>query len=254
MKRLLCLAILLSVGGAAAARDLTEIIDSGTLRVGTTGDYKPFSSREGNSFAGFDIDMAEAIAGALGVELEFIETSWPTLMDDLKADKYDIGMGGISRTVVRQIQARFSQPYVTYGKTPLVRAEDVDRFGSLADIDQAGVRIGVNPGGTNEAFVTQNIRNAEVVVMESNLAIPPAVAAGEVDVMITDSPEAIFYSRENEALAAPLADAPFTQSQLGYLMAADAERLQDTVDFILHDMALKGELEALQAEHGLIAR
>lgn len=256
MKRLACWGLALSIAlpaTTATARDLAEIVQSGTLRVGTTGDYKPFSSTSGNSFAGFDIDMAEAMANAMGVEVEFVQTSWPTLMQDLEADRFDIGMTGISRTIPRQLQARFSQPYVTYGKTPLVRAADAARFTSLADIDQPDVKIGVNPGGTNHAFVTENIKQAEVIVFESNLAIPPAVAEGTVDVMVTDSPEAIFYSRENPALAAPLAATPFTRSQLGYLMEPDAERLQDTVNFILHDLELRGELAEMQQEHGLVA-
>lgn len=254
MKRLICLALGLLLTTGASARDLDEIIESGTLRVGTTGDYKPFSYRDGDDYEGFDIDMAERIATALGVELELVETSWPTLMEDLAADRYDIGMSGISRTVVRQLDARFSQPYLTYGKTPLVHVDQSDRFASLEDIDQEGIKIGVNPGGTNYAFVQDNIENAEVIVIESNLAIPVAVAEKEVDVMLTDSPEAIFYSGSDERLAAPLADEPFTRSQLAYLMTPDAARLQDTVNFILHDMELTGDLEALQQEHSLIAR
>ncbi len=254
MKRLICLTLGLLLTTGAFARDLDEIIESGTLRVGTTGDYKPFSFRDGDDYEGFDVEMAERIATALGVELELVETSWPTLMEDLAADRYDIGMSGISRTVARQLNARFSQPYLTYGKTPLVHVDQSDRFGSLEDIDQEGVKIGVNPGGTNYAFVQDNIENAEIIVIESNLAIPVAVAEKEVDVMLTDSPEAIFYSGSDERLAAPLAAEPFTRSQLAYLMAPDAARLQDTVDFILHDMELTGALATLQETHSLIAR
>lgn len=254
MKRLICLALGLLMTTGAFARDLDAIIDSGILRVGTTGDYKPFSYRNGDDHEGFDIEMAEHIAAALGVELELVETSWPTLMDDLAADHYDIGMSGISRTVARQLNARFSQPYLTYGKTPLVHVDQADRFGSMEDIDQEGVKIGVNPGGTNYAYVQDNIENAEVIVIESNLAIPTAVAEKEVDVMLTDSPEAIFYSGSDERLAAPLAAEPFTRSQLAYLIGPDSARLQDTVDFILHDMQLTGALEALQQEHSLVAR
>ncbi|EPC02229.1 hypothetical protein L861_16095 [Litchfieldella anticariensis FP35 = DSM 16096] len=252
MLRLIVIGLLLATSLSASARDLDAILDSGILRVGTTGDYKPFTYLDEGAYEGFDIDMAEHVAEEMGLDVEFVETSWPTLMDDLKADKYDIGMGGISRTVSRQLQARYSHPYLTYGKTPLVHVDNADRFSSLEDIDQPDVRIGVNPGGTNEAFVKDNIQQAEVVVIERNLDIPPAVAAKEVDVMITDSPEAIFYANADEDLAAPLVDEPFTKSQLAYLMQADAERLQGTVNFILERMELTGELDALRREHLLI--
>ncbi|GGX99914.1 cyclohexadienyl dehydratase [Litchfieldella qijiaojingensis] len=252
MLRFIVIGLLLATSLSASARDLDAILDSGTLRVGTTGDYKPFTYLDEGEYEGFDIDMAEYLAKEMGLEVEFVETSWPTLMDDLKADEYDIGMGGISRTISRQLQARYSHPYLTYGKTPLVHVDSADRFSSLEDIDQPDVRIGVNPGGTNEAFVKGNIQQAEVVVIEHNLDIPPAVAAKEVDVMITDSPEAIFYANADENLAAPLADEPFTKSQLAYLIQADAERLQDTVNFILERMELTGDLDALRREHMLI--
>lgn len=252
MLRLILSVALLVTSLNASARDLDDILESGTLRVGTAGDYKPFTYLDEGEYEGFDIEMARLMADKMGVELELVATSWPTLMEDLKADDFDIGMGGISRTVPRQLEARFSHPYLTYGKTPLIHVDNVGRFTSLEDIDQPDVRIGVNPGGTNQAFVNDNIQQAEVVLIENNLDIPPAVAAQDVDVMITDSPEAIFYADADDNLAAPLADEPFTRSQLAYLMAADAERLQDTVNFILESMELTGELEALRREHMLV--
>lgn len=233
----------------AFGRNLDEILASGTLKVGTTGDYKPFSFNNEGSYEGFDIAVAQNFADKLGVELELVKTSWPTLMDDLKAGKYDIGMSGITRTTSRQKEARFSQGYVMFGKTPLVASANASQFASLLDIDKEGVKIGVNPGGTNEKFVKANIKNAEVILFTSNLEIPVAVAQQKVDVMITDSVEALYYAATNEKLAAPLADTPFTRSQLGYLMSADAERLQDTVNFMMNQMNLKGEMAALKKEY-----
>ena len=235
----------------AVAQNLDEIRKSGTLRVGTTGDYKPFTYDNKGQFEGFDIEMAQMLADKLGVKLELVHTSWPNLMNDLQADKYDIGMGGVSRTVARQLEARYSMPYLTYGKTPLVRNEDAQRYQSLADIDQPDVRVGVNPGGTNEKFVRSNIKQAQVTVFDSNLAIPVAVAEGKVDVMLTDSSEAVYYSVTDARLSAPLANSPFTKSQMGYIMSKDSERLQDTVDFILETMILTGELDALRRKHML---
>ncbi|XXJ17967.1 transporter substrate-binding domain-containing protein [Desulfovibrio caledoniensis] len=245
---LVCCMLLLSVS-TSHARGFDEIVASGTLKVGTTGDYKPFSFDNNGTYEGFDIAVAQSFADRLGLKLELVKTTWKTLMADLKADKYDIGMSGITRTIARQKEARFSQGYVMFGKTILVNKANAARFGSLADVDKKGVKIGVNPGGTNEKFVKANIRNAEVVLFESNLAIPPAVADGKVDVMITDSVEALYYAATDPRLAAPLAEEPFTRSELGYLMPASAERLQDTVDFMMGQMILKGEMNELKMQY-----
>src|SRR5690625_4407321 len=97
---------------------LNEIIEEGVIRVGTTGDYKPFTYLDPDTgeFEGSDIDAAKLLAEELDVEVEFVETSWPTLMDDLLAGKFDIGMGGITRTLERQKTAHMSKPYLDFGK------------------------------------------------------------------------------------------------------------------------------------------
>ncbi|WP_319778370.1 transporter substrate-binding domain-containing protein [Maridesulfovibrio sp.] len=254
MNRYLVLAVVAAVAvmfcaTISHARDLDEVLSTKTLKVGTTGDYKPFSFKDNGKYEGFDIAVAQSFADRLGVKLVLVPTTWKTLMQDLKAGKYDIGMSGITRTIARQKEACFSQGYVTFGKTPLVAAAKAGEFKSMADIDRKGVKIGVNPGGTNEKFVRANIKNAEIVVFESNLAIPPAVAAGKVDVMITDSVEAVYYAATDSKLAAPMLDNLFTRSQLGYLISADAGRLQDTVNFMMDQMILKGEMAKLKAKY-----
>lgn len=233
----------------SSARELDQILESGTLKVGTTGDYKPFSFNNEGTYEGFDIAMAKKFAEELGVELELVPTTWPTLVEDLHADKYDIGMSGITRTTVRQKQARFSQGYLLFGKTPLVHKDNASKFKSLSDLDNDSVKVGVNPGGTNQKFVDANIQNAEVVVYENNLDIPQAVANKEVDIMITDSVEALYYAATNENLEAPLAGIPFTQAELGYLMQSTSPHLQDTVNFMMDNMKIKGEMTALKKEY-----
>ena len=60
---------------------LDDIIKRGTLRVGMTGDYQPFTyfDKAASTFRGFDVDMAEALGKALGVKVEFVQTAWPQL-------------------------------------------------------------------------------------------------------------------------------------------------------------------------------
>lgn len=77
---------------------LDEIARRGTLRIGMTGDYLPFTylDKTTQKFRGFDVDMAEAPGKALGVKVEYVQTAWPKLMKDFEADQFDIAMGGVS--------------------------------------------------------------------------------------------------------------------------------------------------------------
>ncbi len=254
MKRILisgavCALFTILICGPVYARTLDQILSSKTLRVGTTGDNKPFSYRNNGVFEGFDIVVAKIFAEKLGVKLELVPTTWQKLMNDLNSGKFDIGMSGISRTISRQKEACFSKGYVTLGKTPLVASIKASNYQSMADIDRPGVKIGVSPGGTNEKFVKEHIKHAEIVEFDSSLDIPQAVADGKVDVMITDSIEAVYYASANKDLAAPMLHLLFTRSQHGYMMQADSYRLQDTVDFMMDQMILEGEMAKLKAKY-----
>ena len=78
-----------------------------------------------------------------------------------------------------------SDGYLANGKTILCRAEDADRYKSLADIDKPEVRVMVNPGGLNEKFANANLTHAAIIVHQNNEEIPTLIAGGKADVMIT---------------------------------------------------------------------
>ena len=94
----LCGAVL-SAGLAApvfAGDRLDNIVGTNTLRVGTPGDYWPFSLKKDGQFVGHDIELVEEIAAVFGLEVEFVQTSWKTMADDLGNNKFDVVVGGIS--------------------------------------------------------------------------------------------------------------------------------------------------------------
>ncbi len=201
---------------------LNQVLATGVLRIGTTGDYAPFSHlQDDNTFEGIDIDLARDLAGALGVEATFIQTSWPTLMNDLAAGKFDIGMSGISRNTARQKTAFFSPPYYRGGKTPIIRCEDREKLASLAQINQPGVRVIVNPGGTNQVFTQANITAAEVRVFDDNTKIFDEIAEGRADVMITDAIEVRLKTSQIPTLCAAMPGQTLTYLEKAYLLPQD---------------------------------
>ncbi|MEQ8268457.1 MAG: transporter substrate-binding domain-containing protein [Parvibaculum sp.] len=247
LPRLLALPVLALLLGLvpAAADTLARIEAADTLRVGLTGDYKPFSwEAPQGRFEGLDVDMAEALAGELGVRLEIVPTSWPTLMDDLASDKFDIGMGGISVTEERRKTAFFSTPLLTDGKTPIARCENAARFRTLAEIDRDGNTLIVNPGGTNEKFARANITTATIILHKDNATIFEEIVEGRADLMITDAIETRIMAREHPELCAIHPDEPFTQSDKAYLLPQD-EAWKARVDEWLAAMEASGEKAAV---------
>ena len=236
---------------AADGDTLSAIRASGVLRVGTTGDYKPMSflDPETGEYWGFDTALAEDLAEALGVEIEYVPTTWPTLMEDTLAGRFDLAVCGITITDDRQEQALMSEGYLVNGKTVLCRAEDADKYTSLESINRPDVRVMENPGGLNERFARENLPDAELIIHDVNEEIPGLVAAGEADVMITEIVEAGYYVGQDDRLAAPLIYEPFTQGELGVLMPKGSDDLLDFVNDFLSEEAESGRIDELAEEY-----
>ena len=264
MKRILtvvvalcCLAgvVLCTRNGDKQHPTIRRIQESGTLLVGTTGDYRPLSYLEDNGeYWGFGIEMAEKIARRLEVGVSFVPTTWPTLTADVIADpqKFDLAIGGITITDARKQVMLMSDGYLANGKTILCRAEDANKYKSLEDLDKPEVRVMVNPGGLNEKFANDYLMHATILVHQRNEEIPGLVAAGEADVMITEITEAPWYVQNDARLAAPLLDKPFTDGEIGVLMRKGQEDLLELVNKLIADMKSDGSLKALCEKYGLV--
>jgi cyclohexadienyl dehydratase len=205
-----------------ASLTIARIRKTGVLRVGTTGDYTPFSLKQPDgSYSGADIDMAHDLATRLGVDIAFVSTVWVDLLDDFLADRFDIAMGGVTVTDPRSEKAFFSIPTFVDGKRPLARREYRDRFTNFAAIDQPGVRLIANPGSANEAFVRGHFRQATVIIHHDNASVFEELVAGRADVMITDGLEADHQARLHPELCAVPVAAPFTRLEKAYMFARD---------------------------------
>lgn len=213
----------MGIASAQTPNRLDEIMARGVLRVGTTGDYKPFTFRklDTGAYVGLDVEMAESLAQALGVKLEIVPTAWPTLMKDFTDNKFDIAMGGVSVTLDRQKRGFFSVPYQRDGKTPITRCENKDRYSTLEQIDRPEVQLIVNPGGTNERFARANVKQAKLTVYPDNVTIFDQIIAGKADLMITDAIETQLQQRLHPELCAVHPDKPFDFSEKAYWIPRD---------------------------------
>ena len=235
---------------------VAEIVERGTLLIGTTGDYRPLSYCEPTTgdYWGFGIEMAKEIANRIGVNIAFVKTSWPTLTADVLAvpQTFDLAIGGITITDTRRETMLMSDGYLTNGKTILCRTSDANRFHSLEDIDKPDVRVMVNPGGLNEKFANEYLTHARIIVWQKNEEIPARVADGEADVMITEITEAPYYVKTDPRLAAPLLNEPFTHGEIGVLMQKGQEDLLQMVNNTIKQMKSDGSLRSLHEKYGLV--
>ncbi len=230
-----------------ASATMKHILESRELRVCTPGDYKPFSfMKSPDVFEGIDVDLMASLARSLNVDVKMVKTTWATLMADFGAGKCDIAAGGISVTLARQQLAYFSTPYMVNGKTPITRCENVARFQTIEAIDQPGVRVIANPGGSNETFARTRLSHARLTIHKDNLGIFDEIVAGRADVFVTEAAEAIVQSKAKPELCAVNPDKPLQYAEMAYLLPSGDEVFKRYVDQWLHLTQANGELGAVR--------
>ncbi|ACS84549.1 transporter substrate-binding domain-containing protein [Musicola paradisiaca] len=240
-KRFLFILLLGGAGSVNAASHLDQVQEQGVLKVCTTGDYKPYTSqRADGDYEGIDISMARSLAKSLGVNVEWVKTSWKTLMPDFQSGKCDIAMGGISVTLERQKKAFFSSMLDVDGKIPLVRCEDKDKYRTVAQLNQPSVRVIEPAGGTNEAFVHAYLPNAHLM-LHDNVTIFQQLVDKQADVMITDASEALFQQKRYPQLCAVNPSSPLQYGEKAYMLPRDDMNWKLYVDQWLHLSKSNGE-------------
>jgi cyclohexadienyl dehydratase len=147
----------------------------------TTGDYAPFTRREGDQLQGFDIDVARALAQDSGAELEWVSVRWPTLQASMQTAECDLAMSGVTWQPARSVVG-----YMT-------RA--VARGGPCVLGDPHATPVGVNRGGVLEAWARTRWPEAQLLITEQNQSLPELLAGGRVRAIVTDSFELRSFAR-----------------------------------------------------------
>lgn len=172
------------IGGCGSTPSKEGPLASGVLRVGTEGVYAPFSYHDPatGQLAGYDVDVARAVADKLGVRVEFTETPWDSIFAALEANRFDVVANQVTNTPERQAKYDLSEPYALGEGVIVTRASD-NSITSLADLR------GKKSAQSMTSNWTQIARDAGARV-ESVDGFTQAIALltqGRVDATVNDS-------------------------------------------------------------------
>jgi cyclohexadienyl dehydratase len=243
--------LLLSITSAWAQESrLHQIIQKKEIRVGTSGDYPPFSylNPQTNQYEGMDIALAHKLGEALEAKVIFVRFKWPELNADLMADKFDIAMGGIGRNVARGKTFAYSNSYMTFGTCPLVRKGNEGKYPDFAATDKPGVKVILNQGGINDRYFTPLLKQATILRHNKNEEIVLKVKDGTADVWITDNVEALYYAQKFPELVAVNPKKTFTVGTKGYMIRQGDQIFLNWLNLWLEQMFLQGEVQKLEQQ------
>ena len=242
----LCLA-----ASAGAQSALNEILDSGVLKFGTTGDWNPMSVRDPatNSYKGYDIDVANQLAADLGVEVEFVPTDWKTLVNGVVAGKYHM-TGSASISPPRMKVAGFSESYISVEIMPFTTPDKAGNFDGYDSVNQPEVKVATTLGTTFEALVREWFPNADIKVVEAPARGFQEVLAGRADVFITSNIEGATLSEKHGVVRVPGTE-PRSPTPIAMLLPQDDQVWINYVNNWVKVKQAQGFFEATREKWGL---
>ena len=231
----------------AGSSALQEIKDSGKLVIGTCADYPPYEwhlIKDGkDEIIGFDIDIAQAIADELGVELEIKDMDFDGLIPALSTGKIDMIIAGMNPTEERKQSVDFTDIYYTQKDALVIKSEDAENIQSENDLKKAS--LATQKATIQETYLLENFPDAALQsVPKWNTAILSLVT-GKVDAVLMVETVAKQYVEQNEGLEIAGFDVASTPNESAIAVAKDNKDFLDAVNDILDEMKESGQIEEL---------
>ena len=245
---------------ALAATGLALPAGAETLRVGMECTYQPFNYRTPDGqMAGYDVDVAQAIAERIGVDLEYVCQDWDGILPALLANKYDAIIASLSITEERKEKIDFSIPYrVSTARLVGPKEQHLKLFDDAGQpiLDAfKGLRFGVERATTYAAWVDANLPGADLVHYDGNQSLFMDLAAGRIDVAITNPMKAYldFLSKEDgagfEFVSPPLDDPKFFGDGVGVGIRKGNDELLARIDKAMAEIIAEGKLEEFSLKY-----
>lgn len=229
----------------AHARTLAEVRASGTLRVATSADFEPFNFVKAGSPAGFEVDLAEAVARRLGLRVQWVVRPFDGLLRDLaeRPQEIDLVIASHAITSTRLQTADFSAPHYCTGGVILTR-----QGGPLTSKALAGKKLGAEAGSTYFGFLRKLPFEKSVEVYASSQAAIQAVATGKVQAIATDRFAALdalkVFSKANLVVGETL-----WKERIGMAFAKGNNELRQAVNVALKQVVQDGSHAALSRKY-----
>jgi ABC-type amino acid transport substrate-binding protein len=168
---------------------LAQVQAAKTVRVCIWPDYYSITYRNPKTqeLSGIDIDLAHELGKDLGVTVEFVDSSFAKLIDDITHDRCDVAMFAVGITPARSEKLRFTRPHLA-SDIYAVASKTNRRIKEWADIDKPGSVVAVAKGTLHEPVMRDKLKAAQLMVLDTPFAREQEVQSGRADVFMTDYP------------------------------------------------------------------
>ena len=238
------LGLLAGCGNSGSDDSGLKTVESGKLIMSTNAAFPPYEmTTDDGGFAGIDVEIAQAIADKLGLELEIDDMDFDAALLAVQQGKSDIVMAGVSVTEKRLLVMDFSDSYATGVQVVIVKE------GSDVTMDNLGEKmIGTQRGTTGYLYASDTPENGgygedHVTAYENGMTAVQALINGQVDCVIIDKAPALEYVASNPGLT--VLEGNWVEEQYAIGFAKGNTALKDAVNQALAELIADGTVQSI---------
>ena len=205
----------------------------------TNANFPPYEYHEGDDITGIDVEIAQAIADKLGVELKVEDMDFGAIIDAVASGKADMGLAGMTVRPDRLENVNFSDTYTTAEQVIIVKdGSDIAEADDLADKS-----VGVQENTTGDMYVSEDYPDADVQRYKNGADAVQALAQGKVDAVVIDNEPAKVFVAENEGLV--ILESAYAVEEYAIAIAKDNDELLEKVNKALGELKEDGSLQKI---------
>lgn len=231
---------------AAMARPLDQVLSTKRLRAGINPTLPPFGTfNERNQIDGFDADIAREIAKRMNVELEIVQVGSPDRIPFLQADRIDIVLGAITRTIERALVIDYTQPLHTQSMVVLTKQTGTAApINQPADLNNPAVRLVQVRGTVGVPWIQANAARAQVTLLDNYPDCFRALAQGRADAMVDVLESVVVPLRNFPQVQWKVLDQVLASTWVGIGVQKGNYALRDVLNVILFELHRTGFVNA----------
>ena len=235
-----------SAPAASAEAPELKTVEAGKLIMSTNAQFPPYEMVADNgSFEGIDVEVAQAIADKLGLELVIDDMDFDAALLAAQQGKSDMVMAGVTVTEERQKVMDFSDSYATGVQVVIVKEDSP--IASVDDLSNAEM-IGCQKATTGYIYCSDTVENGgygedHVTAYDDGATAVQALVNGQVDAVVIDNAPAQEYVKANPGLK--ILDTEFTNEDYAIGMAKGNTALLEAINGALAELTADGTLQAI---------
>ncbi len=234
-------------GGNKEKEQTKTNAEKNTLVMATNAAFPPYEFKDGDNFAGIDVEVAQKIAEKLDMTLEIKDVEFGSIIGGVQTGKFDMGMAGITVNEERLQSVNFTESYATGVQVVIVK--EGSSIKSLDDLKGDGsMKIGVQQDTTGDIYASDTVENGgygedNVIRYKTGADAVQALNSDKVQAVIIDNEPAKSFVAANKGLT--ILDAEWAVEDYAIAVSKDNPQLLEDINKALAELKADGTLDKI---------